>query len=645
MAKLHHYHILILIKAPRLMIRAITRQTRKNPKKGSSTSNQPQQDQNVKEANAKLTQVKEEKQLPPSQPIVKDETNMNQSASDDGTNVASEDTQTVNEKTTAILKGNSEKQSKEGDQTQNQSKGSRVDEKSKKAQGNTPPSPTHNTAPEVTQPNPDQGTKSNNQDNRTNMKNAKKTNESDFNQQKLDQNANEQPSKKQTKETKQQENKKEKDPSQTGKTQQRMVFGPQAEIQSSGSNRDQPTTTLQPMEVQPSEGPNTRKKRNIDDTAPSEAASGPQKPKNNETVDVHDRLVICFHAVLSKDFKFDPKKDAIFIQAGKCIGSWDENIVELHPTSDLGEHGFLVEGEFVTNKSKAAYVSIPYKYVVYKSKKSKYEYEYIYKLDNPDILTNRCLFVKDKLLNYDGAWHQYDDIICMEPEKGWMNYVKEKVFSHKRDLIQGREIAGRIMLATIFDLLKDWSDVNLKNFLVQLNQFFEVYDANPFVYEKKQVKWDSLGFSKEDVKKMLKNFMLYKMIPQLLKNQEGKGLYVQDPLRASVIMLSVCNQYGILLDDGEVSRLCTTLSLPKLNPEDFVKYWDQFSHDATIFPNLTEMLMSLMNVAKTRHSPHWILVLPLVHLLKGVSKPYDAVISSNSTNGLSWAGLEGIQKH
>ena len=68
---------------------------------------------------------------------------------------------------------------------------------------------------------------------------------------------------------------------------------------------------------------------------------------------------------------------------------------------DLGEHGFLVEGILVTTKERALANGIPYKYVVYKAKKGKYEYEYIYKSDSEGH-TNRCLFVKPKLLSEEG---------------------------------------------------------------------------------------------------------------------------------------------------------------------------------------------------------------------------------------------------
>lgn len=69
---------------------------------------------------------------------------------------------------------------------------------------------------------------------------------------------------------------------------------------------------------------------------------------------------------------------------------------------DLGDDGFLVQGSLMTRKSKAVSESIPYKYVVYSSKKEKYEFEFIYKLDSVNDITNRCLFVKSHLLNDEG---------------------------------------------------------------------------------------------------------------------------------------------------------------------------------------------------------------------------------------------------
>lgn len=98
-----------------------------------------------------------------------------------------------------------------------------------------------------------------------------------------------------------------------------------------------------------------------------------------------------------------------------------------------------------------------------------------------------------------GDWHQYDDIICAEPSKNVLKRLKETFWPEQRkNLIKGREIAGYVMLENIFDLLKSWSDANLKSFQIQLNQFFQVY-GNPFVFEEKGKKWYSLQFEEDDV--------------------------------------------------------------------------------------------------------------------------------------------------
>lgn len=204
------------------------------------------------------------------------------------------------------------------------------------------------------------------------------------------------------------------------------------------------------------------------------------------------------------------------------------------PHRNLGEHGLLVEGSLLACKHEATSVSIPYKYVVYKTKKKKYEFEFIYKQDSAGI-TNRCLFVKPALLDpngkpismlsrwndcmlvsfnvtrhflgflCEGDWHQYDDIICAEQTT--TQKIKEIIPiigpKQKQNLKKGRKIAGSVMLETIFELLRSWTEVNLKSFWIQLKQFFEVY-ADPFVHEGKGEgkgqRWESLEYGKHDVR-------------------------------------------------------------------------------------------------------------------------------------------------
>ncbi|XP_020560953.1 E3 ubiquitin-protein ligase RNF213 isoform X3 [Oryzias latipes] len=376
-------------------------------------------------------------------------------------------------------------------------------------------------------------------------------------------------------------------------------------------------------------------------------APPPKTLTNKKNLAVNERVTIYFHAILSKDFKFDPEKDQIFIRAGSVLGSWKDNIAELFVTRDFKEHGFLVTGSVQAKKSDVVSESIPYKYVVYKHKKQEYEYEFIYKLDSSRFHTNRCLFVKPRLLTADGDWHQYDDIICVEPSKGFLQRLKEKVFSEqKKDLIQGRMIAGDIMLETIFDLLtgSSWSETNLRSFQIQLSQFFQVY-GNPFVFEETGNKWSSLGFGEDDVRRLLKEFMLGKVMPQL-RDKPVENCYIRDPLKAAVIVLHVCRQYGIRLNDAERHRLCTALCLPKKEKDAFHEYWTDLSQ--TIVPvlhSLPQMLVDLIKEVKKAGMLRWILVLPLLHLVKDSIKPFEVQTSRNTKYDLSWAGLQGLDIH
>ncbi|XP_041853322.1 E3 ubiquitin-protein ligase rnf213-alpha isoform X2 [Melanotaenia boesemani] len=443
--------------------------------------------------------------------------------------------------------------------------------------------------------------------------------------------------------------KKQQDPKQTRTSQQdkkQKQTGTQPKADDAGSSVD-PEATEEDMVV--GESGDAQDKTSDSDKEDSKDAakssipkeSPPKRPTQNKNIAARERLTIYFHAVLSKDFKFDPSVDMIFIRAGSGIGKWEENAAELFVTRDLGEHGFLVEGSLTTSKNEVQSVSIPYKYVVYKSKKDDHEYEYIYKLDSSKYPTNRCLFVKSKLITDDGDWHQYDDIICAEPSKNVLKRLKETLWPEQRkNLVKGRVIAGNLMLETIFDLLRSWSDTNLKSFQIQLAQFFEVY-GNPFVYEESGKKWDSLHFGEEDVKNMLKDFMLTSVIPQLIDG-DGKSLYVQDPMRAAVIMLYVWTQYQLRLDHGEVHRLCTALCLPKLEKDGFLKYWTDFSQSVSVFKSLPEMLVHLIKTVRVAGMPRWIMVLPLLHLLKGTVKPFEIQTSGNFKTALSWAGLQGL---
>lgn len=112
-----------------------------------------------------------------------------------------------------------------------------------------------------------------------------------------------------------------------------------------------------------------------------------------------------------------------------------------------------------------------------------------------------------------GEWHQYDDIVHAPSTSSSSSVLVTKtlqwaqrankwlhlgIFDKKKDITEGRNMAGKIMLESIFKLLSTWSEMNLKSFFTQLKQFYQIY-ANPYVYEDGAKQWHDLNYGDKDV--------------------------------------------------------------------------------------------------------------------------------------------------
>ncbi|GLD49345.1 E3 ubiquitin-protein ligase rnf213-alpha-like protein, partial [Lates japonicus] len=127
-------------------------------------------------------------------------------------------------------------------------------------------------------------------------------------------------------------------------------------VQQSGSGQDS-------TPAQTSDGDKGNKDGSKDNTESNTPAGPPPKRSTrNQTIAAHDRLTIYFHAVLSKDFKFNPEEDHIFVRAGSCIGTWKENAAELFVTRALmnlmKSHSHLMEVDALLVRSCLYLMSI-----------------------------------------------------------------------------------------------------------------------------------------------------------------------------------------------------------------------------------------------------------------------------------------------
>ncbi|XP_067914752.1 E3 ubiquitin-protein ligase rnf213-alpha [Heterodontus francisci] len=356
--------------------------------------------------------------------------------------------------------------------------------------------------------------------------------------------------------------------------------------------------------------------------------------KRDETV------VIYFHAILSKHFKFNPDEDVIVVRSDGLVKGWDTDVLKMTVTKDLGEHGYLIEGYHLAHKNIID-KKLPYKYAVVHD--HKLEFELIYKWDTPDdCIANRCLHIKQSLLN-EGEWHQYDDIVCAAPEEGWKAKVKNLFRMNKKtDVAKGKQIAGEILMQSMFDILSTWNEKNLKSFLNQLQQFFEVYKC-PVVFERGPVRWNSLAFGEKEVRGLL-----YKILKERAKcadNQasEAETTSVESRLRTGMLLLYLANSYNLEIQKPDLCTVCDLLCIQQKSPNTLIKEFEALKESFHFGEIIETLLLQMMVRCIDEGIIKWVQVIPVFHLFGVSSNPASPdLLDMHFESEDSWAGLGGL---
>ncbi|XP_047672985.1 E3 ubiquitin-protein ligase rnf213-alpha-like isoform X3 [Tachysurus fulvidraco] len=347
-------------------------------------------------------------------------------------------------------------------------------------------------------------------------------------------------------------------------------------------------------------------------------------------------ITIFFHAILSKEFNLDPSVDFVTVRSGGLLGDWQQDILKMEVTRDLGNDGFLVHAKLETSRTYVGKL-IPYKYVIHKQGKKhecECEYEYIYK-ENSRGIVNRCLLIRENLLTQQGEWHQYDDIIYIKTPHGYVDKIKHWITNTKPDLLRGRYIAAGIMLDTISDILGEWSKINVQNFFVQLRQFFTTY-SHPYVYEEQPKPWESLQYGEKQLKDHLTDFMKNKIASMRAKSN------IQDQQRAAVILLLVYLKYNLHIDQKTAYEMGYLLCLPKLSEKEFHTYWNVVLQPLQE-ESVADAIRMFCRIALSRKTTNWILVLPFLHFLERDSKPFERNMCNTGQEFDVWAGLKSFK--
>ncbi|XP_011226480.2 E3 ubiquitin-protein ligase RNF213 isoform X2 [Ailuropoda melanoleuca] len=351
---------------------------------------------------------------------------------------------------------------------------------------------------------------------------------------------------------------------------------------------------------------------------------------------LQERVTVYFHAIISKDFNFDPGLHKVFVKGGEEFGKpkWSYNVCEMHCTKDLHENGFLVEGSAVLSRQHLD-KPIPYKYVIVRGK-NQVDYEYIYKPQQSNEHVNRCLQVKAALLGA-GDWHQYDDVVRMRSPGMLRRMMSTVTDGIRKDLVKGKQVAAAVMLDGIFSILQTWNAINVTSFFTQLQQFYFVVKV-PMIYEGKAQPWHALQYDEKEVKRNLWEYLKKQAAPFLERSGDPSPEHgpVRSKLRMGLIILFAVEKFDIPLSENDLVLLCTLLCANASSPADLDS---DLSHIFGTCQSWREFLVNLCQWCLEKTVDLWVLTLPVLH---HCTAPSPRGKDSRKQPEDTWAALEGI---
>ncbi|XP_044312386.1 E3 ubiquitin-protein ligase RNF213 isoform X2 [Varanus komodoensis] len=344
-----------------------------------------------------------------------------------------------------------------------------------------------------------------------------------------------------------------------------------------------------------------------------------------------DVITVYFHAILSRDFKFDPVLHKIFIRTGIAGKDKWTNFCELHCSKDLAEHGYLIEGCGMIPKN---YLDQPIAYKYYIARGKQGEHEFIYKKGPKETIVNRCLIIQSQYLN-GTDWHQYDDIVCAAPSESMWTTIKNNLpfwTKSENNTVKGKQIAARVMLDSLFSILNTWTLNNVKNFLFQFRHFY-VVNIKPMIHEGGPKEWRELKFGEEQMKALILDY-LKKIV------HDSANCTVQNKLGLGLIILLLGQCYRLPTSETDLEQLCSILCLDK-PPVDVM-------HEVyalqKVFSSITRMelhLMTFCDICIKRGIHQWLWTIPILHIF--TSKELNNVqLHPPLQNEKKWAGLEDL---
>ncbi|XP_069008985.1 E3 ubiquitin-protein ligase rnf213-alpha-like, partial [Embiotoca jacksoni] len=108
---------------------------------------------------------------------------------------------------------------------------------------------------------------------------------------------------------------------------------------------------------------------------------------------------------------------------------------------------------------------------------------------------------------------------------------------------------------------------------------------------------------------------------------------------AGLVSLLIYNKYLKDSMTDQLSTLCDLLCLPKKPHQHFLRFWEDFANPLADKNSIAESVEMLCHKARQHQIEKWVLVIPLIHLLREESKPFEPVPPVLNPQFESWTGL------
>ncbi|XP_022801884.1 E3 ubiquitin-protein ligase rnf213-alpha-like, partial [Stylophora pistillata] len=361
-------------------------------------------------------------------------------------------------------------------------------------------------------------------------------------------------------------------------------------------------------------------------------------------------LTVVFHVLLASNFKMTDER--LFIRAnGAALGDFQENCVDMVQVetdrSKDNDKLTLFRGKFILDLDRAR-KDIFYKYLVVK--KGVLHWEELPEAPSSFLsegIFNRAIRIPENGIKAGATWNQFDGVTYV--------YGKMSMVSKVVDYFSGKDKTPEFRKKALLCFLPKWKGFRLDGTPVKMDateavkSLFHVVGCLSNVWAEESGNRRKGNLTDFNVPMVLLDHLKPKMkenVSTLAKCQVGTSDHVSAVVSSLAILL-VVNKYAIGLKGEELNAMLSCLAL-QANATDKTCS----SYEALLNEFDTELRQSAVSAIETicnqsmkqvrNSTPEWLLALPLLHFLRGDSKPFEEPDIGELPENSAWWGAQKL---